>query len=127
MSEQNAVISNRIYFRYRDDTHLKELIKALTYKIEVKKKTTGRTKFSNIEIIKNYKLLPQGIISIPQGRMDLVPPGTTIIDRRVYNEVPFPTPLSELREGQQVIYDEVNDTCFINALVGWGRFCPTLK
>jgi len=35
--------------------------------------------------------------------------------------VPFPDPKFELYEDQQTIYNEVNDTCFINALPGWGK------
>lgn len=118
---QKIVISNRIYFKYRDNEHLKYLMDALTYRIEKKQKTTAKTKFSNIEIVKNYKLLPQGIISIPQGRMDLIPEGCEILDKRVLHEVPFPNPKFPLRDSQQTVYDEVNDTCFINALVGWGK------
>ena len=119
---EKVVISNRIYFRPRDNEHTKELISKLTYKIETKK--TGRPakgRMSFIEIIKNYKILPQGIISVPQGREDLIPEGSTIVDKRVLNPVPFPVPKFPLREGQQEIYDQVTDSCFINALVGWGK------
>lgn len=114
-----AILSNRIYFKPKDNDELKNIINKLTYRIESKSGQKG--KFKNIEIIKNYKLLPNNIISIPQGRTDLVPAGLEIIDKRIYNEVPFPTPKFDLREGQQAVYDEVNDTCFINALVGWGK------
>jgi superfamily II DNA or RNA helicase len=114
-----AILSNRIYFKPKDNDELKDIINKLTYRIESKSGQKG--KFKNIEIIKNYKLLPNNIVSIPQGRTDLVPAGLEIIDKRVYNEVPFPLPKFGLREGQQAVYDEVNDTCFINALVGWGK------
>jgi superfamily II DNA or RNA helicase len=98
--------------------HTKKIISALTYKI---KKDTGAKKFSPIETIKNYKVLPKGILSIPQGRLDLVPEDYEIIDKRVLEEVPFPTPKYPLRPEQQVVYDPIDDTCFINALVGWGK------
>ena len=117
--ERKAVISNRIYFKPRDQEHLREVMNALTYKIEVYKNT--RSKIKNIEIIKNYKLLPQGIVSIPQGRTDLVPQDYEFVDKRVTNVVPFPLPRFPLRDSQQPVYDEVVDTCFINALVGWGK------
>lgn len=120
-----AIISNRIYFKPVNDEHLKQIMESLTYRIETKTGSKGKTK--NIEIIKNYKVLARGIVSVPQGRTDLIPPGIEVVDKRVYNEVPFPTPKYPLRDTQQVVYDEVSDTCFINALVGWGRFCPTLK
>lgn len=113
---QKAIISNRIYFKPVD---LKEVIKTLTYRIESKSGQKG--KFKNIEIIKNYRILPQDVVSVPQGRVDLIPEGFTVIDKRVTNPVPFPTPRHALREGQQVIYDQVTDSCFINALVGWGK------
>lgn len=114
-----AILSNRIYFKPKDNDELKNIINKLTYRIESKSGQKG--KFKNIEIIKNYRLLPNNIVSIPQGRTDLVPAGLEIIDKRIYNEVPFPIPKFDLREGQQLVYDEVTDTCFINALVGWGK------
>jgi superfamily II DNA or RNA helicase len=98
--------------------HTKKVISALTYKI---KKDTGAKKFSPVETIKNYKVLPKGILSIPQGRLDLVPENYEIIDKRVLESVPFPTPKFGLRPEQQVVYDPIDDTCFINALVGWGK------
>ena len=113
-----AVISNRIYMDNPGVEHTKKIISALTYKI---KKDTGAKKFSPIETIKNYKVLPKGILSIPQGRLDLVPEDYEIIDKRVLESVPFPTPKFGLRPEQQVVYDPIDDTCFINALVGWGK------
>lgn len=113
-----AVISNRIYMDNPGVEHTKTVIKALTYKIH---KDTGSKKFQSVETIKNYKSLIKGILSIPQGRLDLVPEGYEIIDKRVLNPVPFPVPKFELYNDQQTIYDEVNDTVFINALPGWGK------
>jgi superfamily II DNA or RNA helicase len=113
-----AIISNRIYMDNPGVEHTKDIIKALTYKI---KKDTGSKQFSTVEIIKNYKVLPKGILSIPQGRLDLIPEDYEIIDKRVLEDVPFPTPKYPLRPEQQVVYDPIDDTCFINALVGWGK------
>lgn len=117
-----AILSNKIYLDV--DTELQtQLIKALTYKI--KKNIPGVTHFSQFEIVKNYKIVGKGIMSIPIGRQDLIPEDYTIIDKRVTEAMPFPNPKHELREGQQVVFDLVDDTCFINALVGWGRrFAP---
>jgi superfamily II DNA or RNA helicase len=98
--------------------HTKTIMKALTYKI---KKDVGNKQFQAIETIKNYKILTKGIISIPQGRTDLIPEGYEIVDKRVNEEVPFPSPKFPLRPEQQVVYDEIEDTVFINALVGWGK------
>lgn len=113
-----AVISNRIYMDNPGVEQTKEIIKALTYKI---KKDTGSKQFATVETIKNYKVLPKGILSIPQGRLDLIPENYEIIDKRVLESVPFPTPKFPLRPEQQVVYDPIDDTCFINALVGWGK------
>jgi len=113
-----AVISNRIYLDNPGVEHTKHIIKSLTYKIH---KDTGSKKFASVETIKNYKSLIKGILCIPQGRMDLVPNDYEIIDKRVLVPVPFPVPKFELYEDQQKIYDEVSDTCFINALPGWGK------
>lgn len=113
-----AVISNRIYLDNPGVEATKLIIKALTYKI---KKDTGSKKFATVETIKNYKILPKGIISMPQGRQDLIPEGYDIVDKRVQYQVPFPDPKFDLRDDQEVVYDEVDDTVFINALVGWGK------
>ena len=113
-----AVISNRIYLDNPGVEHTKVIIKELTYKI---KKDTGNKKFATIETIKNYKVLPKGILSIPQGRLDLVPENYEIIDKRIIEAIPFPDPKFPLRPEQQVVYDPIEDTCFINALVGWGK------
>jgi superfamily II DNA or RNA helicase len=113
-----AVISNRIYMDDPGLEHSKKIIKELTYKI---KKDTGSKQFFAVETIKNYKVLPKGIITVPQGRMDLVPSGYELIDKRTLVPVPFPEPKFPLREDQQVIYDQVHDSVFINALPGWGK------
>jgi superfamily II DNA or RNA helicase len=113
-----AVISNRIYLDNPGVEHTKHIIKSLTYKIH---KDTGSKKFASVETIKNYKSLIKGILSIPQGRTDLIPQDYEIVDKRVLVPVPFPVPKFELYEDQQTIYDEVDGTCFINALPGWGK------
>lgn len=113
-----AVISNRIYMDDPGKDHVKHIIQQLTYKI---KKDTGSKNFFAVETIKNYKLLPKGIITIPQGRMDLVPKNYEIVDKRVLVPAPFPEPKFELRPDQQIIYDQVTDSVFINALPGWGK------
>ncbi|CAB4134226.1 SSL2 DNA or RNA helicases of superfamily II [uncultured Caudovirales phage] len=115
-----AIITNRIFFKYKDSAHLKELIAELTYSIE--KKATGKSaRFNKVEVIKNYKLLPNGVISIPQGRQDLIPEGYIVEDRRVTHDVPFPKPKHALREAQLPVFNSVDESCFINAKVGWGK------
>ena len=113
-----AIITNRIYMDDPGRLNAKFIMDSLTYKF---KKNTGSKKFSVVETIKNYRLLPKGILSVPQGRTDLIPDGYEVVDKRVLNPVPFPTPKYSLREDQLEIYNSANDTCFINALVGWGK------
>ena len=113
-----AIITNRIYMDDPGKLNSKFIIDQLTYKF---KKNTGSKKFSVIETVRNYRLLPKGILSIPQGRTDLIPDGYEVIDKRVTNTVPFPTPKYSLRNDQLEVYSSANDTCFINALVGWGK------
>ena len=116
-----AILSNRIYLDVTPEL-TSSLIRALTYKI--KKNIPGATHFSQFEIIKNYKLIGKNVMSIPIGRPELLPAGFEIIDKRVLHELPFPTPKLEMLPAQQVVYDAVDHSCFINAMVGWGKtFC----
>ena len=116
-----AILSNRIYLDVTPEL-TSSLIRALTYKI--KKNIPGATHFSQFEIIKNFKLIGKNVMSIPIGRPDLIPVGFEIIDKRTLHELPFPTPKLEMLPAQQVVYDAVDDMCFINAMVGWGKtFC----
>lgn len=113
-----AILSNRIYLETTPEL-LTEISKALTYKI--KKKMPGKAIFGQFDIVKNYKVLPKGVMSIPIGREDLIPEGYEIIDKRIRHELPFPDPKLPLNSEQLKIYDQVEGSCFINALVGWGK------
>lgn len=116
-----AVLSNRIYLDTTPEL-TQQLIRTLTYKI--KKNIPGATHFSQFEIIKNFKLVGKNVITIPIGRTDLIPENFEIIDKRINQEMPFPVPKLNLRPEQQTVFDAVTDTCFINAMVGWGKtFC----
>jgi superfamily II DNA or RNA helicase len=58
---------------------------------------------------------------MPIGRTDLIPHDYEIVDKR--NDVPI-EPLEfkfNLRDSQQVVYDEVEGSCIINAWVSWGK------
>lgn len=120
-----AIISNRIYLDTTPEL-TKELQKALTYKIR-KPPRPGLTHFSMFDIVKSFKMVGTKIISIPVGRVDLIPGDYEVIDKRSLHDMPFPNPKFDLREDQQQVYDEVGDNCLINAAVGWGRrFAPLL-
>ena len=114
-----AIISNKIYLDTTPEL-IQKLIRTLTYKI--RRNIPGvKANFIQYDIIKNYKLLPKGIMSIPVGRLDLIPKDYEVVDKRVLHELPFPDPKFELRGSQQTVFDAVDDTCFINAMVGWGK------
>jgi superfamily II DNA or RNA helicase len=113
-----AVISNRIYLDNPGPEHTKNIINALTYKFT---KNIGKSHIVSTETVKNYRILVGGVLSLPQARTDLIPESYEIIDKRVLNDIPFPTPKFPLRETQQVVFNNTDDTCFINALVGWGK------
>jgi superfamily II DNA or RNA helicase len=113
-----AVISNRIYLDNPGPETTKLIAGSLTYKFN---KNIGKNHIVTTETVKTYKILPNGIISIPQARTDLIPDNYEVVDKRIQIEVPFPTPQFDLRSAQQIVYDAVKDTCFINALVGWGK------
>jgi len=114
-----AIISNKIYLDTDNDL-TRNLSRILTYKI--KRNIPGvKSTFIQYDIIKNYKLFSKDIISIPIGRLDLIPANYEIVDKRVINELPFPEPKFQLRNSQKEVYDNVDDTCFINAMVGWGK------
>lgn len=116
-----AVISNRIYLDLPKDKQ--KLFDALTYRIV---NNDGSKKYEQIEIIRNYRMVTPSIVSIPQGRKDLIPPEYEIIDKRIIEFADFPAPNFDLFPEQQVVYDAIEDTCFINALVGWGKTMTAL-
>lgn len=116
-----ALITNRIYLDDPGKEITNRLKKELTYKFI--KSTGGKSsKFATVETIVNYKVLKNNIISIPQARLDLIPEGYEIIDKRItHDDIYIPKPIFELFPEQVEVYDQVNDTSIINALVGWGK------
>lgn len=118
-----ALITNKIYLEGLNSKQFEEIARTLTYKIP-KQYNPNASRFSNsvqVEIIKNYKILPKNIIAIPQTRLDLIPEGYQIIDKRVQKLHEFPIPIYPLYDNQQVIYDKIDDNVIINASPGWGK------
>ena len=66
-------------------------------------------------------IVRNGLISIPTGRMDLIPSNYEVVDKRISIPVEFPEFKHELRASQQKVYDELDDSCIINAWVSWGK------
>lgn len=114
-----AIISNRIYLDVTPELSA-EIRKALTYRIR-KPPRPGLTKFSMFDVVKNYKVISAKVLSIPSARVDLIPEHYEIVDKRTKEDYPFPDPKLPMYEEQQKIYDDVDDMCFINAMVGFGK------
>lgn len=109
-----AVLSNRIFLNTTPE--LTEKIDAeLTYKIPAPMPMDPPI------IIKNMGIVNKNIITMPIGRVDLIPEGYEIVDKRVYNLADFPSFKLTLRTSQKEILDDVDDNCMINAKVSWGK------
>ena len=109
-----AVISNRIQLQ-GDAVFLENLERELTYSLP------PRMPQDPPMIIKTIRPLREGLVSIPVGRLDLIPDEYEIIDKRVHAPISFPEFKFELRASQQAVYDEIFDSSIINAWVSWGK------
>jgi len=109
-----AVLSNRIYLN--TDAEIRNtIIKSLTYSIP-SAMPGGRP-----EIICDVVALKNDILSIPIGRVDLIPEHFDIFDKRALVPYNFENFNATLRESQQIGYDLVDDSYIINAKPGWGK------
>lgn len=115
-----AVISNRIYVKADSLPNVQDIKKKLTYVFE-KSYGTQISKKKLVETVRTYKLAPGNILSLPQGRLDLLPSDIEVVDKRVIMPMPFPNPKFPLRDSQEEIVRDITDSCFINALPGWGK------
>jgi superfamily II DNA or RNA helicase len=66
-------------------------------------------------------------MSIPIGRTDLIPEGYEVKDKRLLVPAEFPRFNGTLRESQQLVHDQLNDNCIINAKPSWGKTYAGLK
>jgi len=109
-----AILSNRIYLECSNE-YQSFLDEELTYSIPPRRPTDPPI------IIKNMGIIKAGLVSLPIGRTDLIPEDYEIKDKR--NDIPI-KPFDfkfTLRDSQQSVYDEVQDSCIINAWVSWGK------
>ena len=72
-------------------------------------------------IIKNMGRISSKLITVPTGRMDLVPDDYEIIDKRTLVPVEFPKFKFDLRDSQAKVHDSIQDSAIINAFVSWGK------
>lgn len=117
-----VIISDKIYISNPTKNELDNITNALTYKIP-KPFNPNATLYRYVpfEVIKNYKIISNSVISIPQTRTDLITEGTEIIDKRSSIPVEFPDPIYPLYDNQQIVYDRVEGNAIINAAPGWGK------
>ena len=109
-----AILSNRIYMS-ADAKRQKLLDKELTYTIPSYNPHDPPT------IIKNMGKISNELVTVPIGRMDLIPENFEIIDKRTVVPVDFPKFKFDLRESQAKVYDLIDDNAIINAFVSWGK------
>lgn len=114
---KKAVLSHRIYLSV-DEEMKRDLEKELTYKIPPPMPDGIPI------IIKNMGRVRKDLVTIPIGRTDLIPLDYEIVEKRVLKPVDFPEFRFDLRESQQAVYNELEDSAMINAWVSWGKtFC----
>jgi len=109
-----AVLSNRIYMSVTKELH-NIIEKELTYSIPPRIPTDPPLVFKTIRFIK------EGLISIPIGRMDLIPDDYEIIDKRVSVPTEHEKFKFDLRPSQKRVHDEIQDNAIVNAWVSWGK------
>ena len=112
-----ASISNRIYLNCDKGSRLeRQLMEELKYEI-------SQMPVSEYPlIINNFSRVTQGVVSIPSGRVDLIPKDYEIIDKRVQVPVDLPTPGFTLRDNQKEAVDFIEGhSGLINAKPSWGK------
>jgi len=109
-----AVLRNRIFMEV-DASLQSKLDEELTYAIP------PRNPLDPPFIIKNMGIVRKGLVTLPIGRTDLIPEDYEIIDKRVDSPIEGFDFKFTLRPSQQSVYDDVNDSCIVNAWVSWGK------
>lgn len=111
-----AVISNKIYFK-PDDVLLERIQTNLKYQV-----FDAHSRQQIPRLILHYGPVAAGTYWIPSARPDLLQ-GYDVewIDKRTYIPEDFPEPSFTLREDQQEIFRDIDDSCLINAKPGFGK------
>lgn len=109
-----AVLSNRIHIEV-NPVLLESLDRELTYKVP------GKMPMDPDILIKNMRRVRSGLVTLPSGRLDLIPEDYEIHDMRVTAPIKFPKPLIELYDYQRQIFNSIDDSCILNAKPGWGK------
>ena len=115
-----AILTNRIFLETNPELQA-HLLRSLTYKIPQYRDDLPP------RILTNARIIKEGLMSIPSGRMDLIPEDYEIINRRFLDFIEFPEFRGELRINQAAVHDHVASDCFINANTSWGKTFTGLK
>jgi len=111
---KKAVLSNRIWVNFNEELYYKAK-EELTYKIPSKIPGDPPITICLLNVVGDK------FLTFPIGRQDLIPDDYEIVDNRIFNSVNFPDFKFELRKSQQIVHDDVEDNCLINANVSWGK------
>ncbi len=111
-----VVLSNKAYLKPDEDL-LKRIETGLKYQV-----FEPHSKKQIPRLILHYGMVANGVYWIPTERTDLLE-GYEIeyVDKRAYVDADFPEPSFTLRDDQQEIFDEADDSCIVNAKPGFGK------
>lgn len=109
-----AVLSNRIYLTRTKELHDK-LIEELTYILPPKQPGMMNEYYCDVTRINDK------VLTIPIGRIDLIPEHYEIEDKRIHVPVNFPKFKFDLRKSQAEIVEDITDSCLIEANPSWGK------
>lgn len=115
-----AIITNRIFLEVTPQLE-RHILKQLTHRIPAYRDDLPP------RILTNARIVKPGLMSIPSGRMDLIPDDYDIVNRRVFEFEEFPEFQGTLRVNQAAVHDHVNSDCFINANTSWGKTFTGMK
>lgn len=114
MTKKIAVLSDRIYASYNEDFVL-NLRKELNY-------VFPGPNPKNDQPIRYYDVIKiKDILSIPIGRIDLIPDDYEIIDKRIEIPKDYGNFKYELRPNQQDLCNIIADSCVVKAHTGYGK------
>lgn len=114
--KNKAVVSNRIYLNCELKSELRTVLNDnLVYKLSQMPVSPYPL------VINNIIKVTDSIVSIPSGRLDLIPEDYEIVDKRAKTPASIPKPSFEPREDQQAAIDFIETSGLVNAKPGWGK------
>ncbi len=113
-----AILSNRVYMEVPRE-YADVIREELTYRIENYSNPTEPIIMKTFSVIRYSE--EKVLLTVPIGRIDLIPEGFEIIDKRIRHDIEFPDFKGVLRDSQQTVWDEIDDNAIINAKVSWGK------